>query len=83
MAEEERERLAEKQRIAELQAKMPPPEILGVTPVLSSLQGSRLLVQGDNFAIGISVEIGGRPVPASDVELIDVHHLLVRKTPVR
>ena len=61
---------------------MPPPEILGVTPVLSALTGSRLLVQGDNFATGTVVEIGGRIVPAADVELVDVHHLLVRKTPV-
>ena len=38
-------------------------------------------MQGDNFAIGIAVEIGGVRVPPADVELHDVHHLLVQRTP--
>lgn len=73
----ERERVAEKEKIAAALAKVPPPEILSIVPALSALDGSRVLVQGDNFSVGIQVEVGGKPVPSHHVELRDVHHLLV------
>jgi hypothetical protein len=71
-------RRAEQEKLAAVQAKVPPPEILSIIPVLSALRGSRVLVQGDNFSTGIQVEIGGKLVPPAGVELRDVHHLLVQ-----
>jgi hypothetical protein len=72
---------AEARRRELVQGKTPKPEILGVVPANSSLLGSPLLVHGDNFSVGVVVRIGGELVPASKVQLLDVHHVMVLQTP--